>query len=122
MAIARMRQGTHQRPKGTLLGQQRQMLADLDAGSSGGDRLEFAPDRFRGLGLEIEAIQLRQASGEEDIDYRPGFGGPPGLVDSAGTQRLDVVHSQTKQANGAGLNGGAAREDWMLRRLVCRIH
>ena len=50
----------------------RQMLADLDAGRARGDRLELAADPVRGVGLQVEAVVLRQPAGEEDVDHGLG--------------------------------------------------
>ena len=49
-------------------GQPRQMLADLDAGDTGGDRLELAADFGRRVGFEIDHVLMRRPAGQEDHD------------------------------------------------------
>ncbi len=117
MLRLRMRQRTDQGPMLAALGQQRQMLADLNAGRARGNGVEFAADRVRGVGLHVEAVVLGQPTGEEDVNHRLGlrrFGG-----DAAGgrhgSQGLDMVHSQAKQADRAGLYGRASRNRWVRR-------
>ena len=46
------------------------MLANLDAGNFGADRLEFAPDLRRRVLLEIEHVLVRRSARQEDHDDR----------------------------------------------------
>ena len=73
VVVRAVRQRTHQRPEVAPLGQARQMLADIDSGRPRGDRPELAADALRRIRLEVEALQLRQSTGEENIDDRPGL-------------------------------------------------
>ncbi len=50
----------------------RQVLADLDAGGARRDRLELAADGVGRIGLEVEAVELREAAGEKDEDHGTG--------------------------------------------------
>src|SRR5262249_30696420 len=99
----------------------RQVLADADAGGAGGDRLELAADAVGGVGLEVEAVKLRQAAGEEDVD-----GGPRRVARrGGGAEGGEVVHAEAEQADGTGLEGGAAGEGGVPERLgggTCRSH
>src|SRR5262249_5701407 len=52
-----------------------QLLADLDAGDAGRDRIEQPAELARGGGLEIERVQVRWAAGEVHHDH-----GPVGVV------------------------------------------
>ena len=51
-------------------GQQRQMLANVDAGNAGRNRLERAANLRRGVRLEIEHIQVRRPAEQIDEDAR----------------------------------------------------
>ena len=66
-------EGTQYSPVGTAGRQPRQMFANLEAGGLGVDRCKLTPNLGGGLGLQIEALVLRQASRKKDIDAR--FGG-----------------------------------------------
>jgi hypothetical protein len=48
------------------------VLADADAGRARGDGAELAADFGGRVGLEVEAVQLRETAGEEDVDHRAG--------------------------------------------------
>ena len=58
MIVRGMGYGPAQRPQLTCSGQMGQMLADVQAGSVGRDRLELAPNPFRCLRLHVEAFVL----------------------------------------------------------------
>ena len=57
-----MAERTDQRELVHLPGELRQMLADLDAGHVGGDRLELAAELGRGIGLEVQVSMVLTAS------------------------------------------------------------
>ena len=46
------------------------MLADLDAGDVGGDRLELAAELGRGVGLQVEGVDGAQPAVQEEEDER----------------------------------------------------
>ena len=92
------------------------MFADADARRLRGDRLKLAAVFGRGVGLEVEAIQLRKAAGKEDVDDRfdPRF---PALAGKT-AERGQVIHAEAEQTDGACLEGRAAREHGMVQRRV----
>ena len=57
-----------------------------------GDRAELAADAVGRIGLEVEAVVLRQAAGQEDVDHRPGpRAAGRGLLDRVSPdERLEV--------------------------------
>ncbi len=55
------------------LGELGQVLADLDAGHVGGDRLEFTPELARSVRLQVERIHVRWAAPQVDEDRRGGL-------------------------------------------------
>jgi len=62
----------------------RQVLADLDAGGTGGDRFELAADLDRGVRLEVEHVLRRGPTVQVEHNYtlglaRPRVRGPPTL-------------------------------------------
>lgn len=119
-----MRQRANQRPVPAPLSQEGQVLADADARRGGVDRVELAADPFRGVGLQIEALVLRQSAGEEDKDDRAGFAWQGAALrrrtGSQGFERGQVVHPQTEQTDAAGLDRSAPRNAWMLKGVAGR--
>src|SRR5262249_9159560 len=65
--------GADDRVLARLTGQERQVLADLDAGDIGGDGLEVAADLGRRFRFQVEGPQLRWATAHEQQDARLGF-------------------------------------------------
>ena len=55
-----------------LLGQHRQMLAHLNPGRGGVDRLELTAHLRRGIRLHIQSVQMGRTSLEEKNHTRPG--------------------------------------------------
>src|SRR5262245_57539364 len=111
MVIRRVGQRADDRPEAAAFGQERQVLAELQAGGGRGNRLEFAADA-RGSGrLEIKAIQLGEAAGEEDVNT--GLG-PGRACFRGGTQRLNVVHAKAEQADRTRLKRSTSRENRVL--------
>ena len=52
------------------LGNLRQVLADLDAGHAGGDRLVWPADFLGGVGLQVEHVDVRRPAFEEQENAR----------------------------------------------------
>src|SRR5437016_9364164 len=73
MPVVRMRQRPDQRKQMAALCQQGQMFAYEYSRRVGGDGFELAPDRIRGIWLQVEAFVLRETAGEKDIDDAFGF-------------------------------------------------
>ena len=86
-------------------GQARQVLADVDAGDVGPDRLELAADLDRGVRLEVHHVLVRRPAGQEDHD--------DGLVRAAdaglGLGPQDLRQRQAAQGQAADLQKGPPR-------------
>ena len=52
------------------LGDAREVLADVDAGDVGVDRLELAADVGRGVRFEVPHVDVRRPAGQVDVDDR----------------------------------------------------
>src|SRR5260370_10248557 len=99
------------------LGESRQVLADLDARCSRGNRPEFAANGSGCFRFQVEAIELGQAAGKKNIDDRPSpgrAGAGAGSTSLGRSNRLDLMNAQAEQTQGAGLDGRAAGEEPML--------
>jgi len=88
-----------------LAGEEREVLADLEAGDGGGDGLEFAADFGGGVELEIEGVLMGRSAGQVDHDHRlvggtdPGGGlGPEelGQGEPAHAERADAEERPTR--------------------------
>src|SRR5689334_7571173 len=88
------------------------MFADADTGGAGGDRVELAEDLGGGVGLQIEAIQLRQAAGEEDVDGRPRLVAARRIAGRCrGAQGAEAFEAQAEKPHGTRLQQVPAREE-----------
>ncbi len=76
VVVRRVRQRADQRPVVAALRPASAGARRSHARRARGDRLELAADLVRGVGLQVEAVVLRQAAGEEDVDDRPGLPAP----------------------------------------------
>ncbi len=104
------------------LSQLRQMLANLHARHIRFDRLEFAANFGRGLGLQIERIEMRRPALQINIDGRlslrrsdlPGLGCPQvsGQMQTQPAERsdLDEIAPSHAVAKDAGCHGNASWE------------
>src|SRR5262249_20707092 len=110
-------QRAHQRPQVAPRRQPRQVLADLNARRARGDGPELAADVVGGVGLEVEAVLLGQAAGEEDVDDRAGRG----VRGGGGAEGGEVVAAQAEQAHSPRWRGGARGEEGVLERLRGRL-
>ena len=90
VAVGRMRQRANQQPIVASSGKLGKVFADLRAGRLRGDRLELAAHGVRGVGLEVEAVLLRQSAGKKNIDQRLGGA----LLTANGFEGGEVVESQ----------------------------
>ena len=90
------------------LGQARQVLADLNPRRARGSRIEIPPHFRRRTWLEIEALVLREAAGQKDVDAGFGLGPPPISSRPGGAQRLQMIDPQAEQTDRAGLNRRSA--------------
>ena len=104
------------------LGQHRQVFANLEAGRLRGNWLELAANLFRGVGLHVKAVLLSQSAREKNIDHCAGLGGLLRRWGRHRAQRLDVVHAQAEQPNGARLQGRAARAGRVLKGWRGMLH
>ncbi len=116
-------EGAAEGPEVAAFGEFGKVLADVEAGGLGRDGFEFAADFLGGVGLHVEALVLGEAAGEEDVDDGFGFriasrraGG------GGGAEGGKVVDAEAKEADGAGLNGGAPGEARMGRGMRGRLH
>ena len=108
VAIGRVRQRADQCPVPAAFGQLRQMLADVDAGRGGLDRLKVAPDSIRGTRLQVEAVLLGQSPGKKDVEHRlRGAGSGRRRLHVRCPQRLQMIGAQTDQSQRARLDGGS---------------
>src|SRR5688500_15244886 len=106
-----MRQRADESPLVAASRQHGQLLTDLNAGGFRRDRLKFAADARRAVGLGIEAVLLGQAAGEENVDYRLRFDELlPILCRGCMAERREVIDSEAQNADRTGLNHRAARE------------
>ncbi len=69
MSVRSRADAPHQREPIAALGQQRQMLADLDARSARGDRPKFAAYCVGCVGLEVETILMRDAPSQKNEQH-----------------------------------------------------
>ncbi len=79
------------------------MLADHRAGNVRGDRAVIAADFGGGVGLEVEAVVMRQSAAEVDEDHRsgPGVGRTNGFRGGFAPEQLrqrKPEHAQTADA------------------------
>ena len=96
MAVVRVRQRADQGPVLAALGQHRQVLADLHAGSARRDRVELPLEFDRPVRLHVEGVVLRRPASEEQKDHRPPSGPSApggGPLPSAGTAGLGPASS-----------------------------
>jgi len=114
MVIRAVRQRPAQCPQMASLCQSGKMLANLNPRRVRVDRAELAADGIRRLGLHVEAVVLRQAPREKDVDHasrgRRG-GGACGCF----PQRLEMIHPEPQEAERACLKERAAADGGMLR-------
>ena len=96
------------------------MLANLQTGRSGRDRLELTANARRGFGFQIETLMLRQSAGEKDVDATSGLAAACCIRSLRRTKGVEMVCSHTEQPNRPGLNGGSTRKLRMLHRLRIR--
>ena len=91
-----------------IVGEPRQVLADLDAGDVRGDRLELAADLGRGVRLEVEHVLVRRPAGQEDHDDRLVRAADAGLlprrggVAAATARRARATDLQERPSRGCG--------------------
>src|SRR5437764_7606606 len=97
------------------LGQERQMFANLNAGRPCRDRLELTTNILGRVGLHVEAVVLRQAAGEKDIDARLGAAARVRAASSGRglAKTSQVVHPHAQKTDGPGLEHRAAGEAGM---------
>jgi hypothetical protein len=88
-----------------LLGQLRQMLADLNAGDVRSGGLELAANLRRRIGLHVPQIDLAGTAEEEQEDARPG---PLRRGRLLGTKRLELAGRESEQAQAADAQQFAA--------------
>jgi len=75
------------------------MLADVDAGDGGADRVEFAANPGGGVGLQIDHVLVRRPAGQEDHDDRLVRAGDARL----GLGAEDLRQRQSAQGKAADL-------------------
>ena len=110
-----------QAPVTAALGQTRQVLGDLHARRGGLDRVELAANPIRGIGLQVEAVLLGQATREKDVEHGLGLATAGSQLTRIGRpQCLQVVGPQSHQAQGSGLDRRSARHRCMLP-VGCRV-
>ena len=117
--VAGVRQGADQGPQMAALRQPRQMLADLNAGRPGSDRLELTPILGCRLRFQIEAVLLSKSARKKNVNTSSlvGFRFIPGK----GTQSQHMFRAQAEQADGAGTKRRAPRDDGMLQGTMARM-
>ena len=103
--VPAVRDAAAQGPLVAAVGQQRQVLADLEPGSASGNRSELAPNVLGGIRLGIKALVLSQPAGQEDVDDRTGTTERTRL----GAKPFDVGHRQAHQSQCACLEDLATR-------------
>ena len=92
VVVVVVRPGPHERDLVHRLRQERQLLAELQAGDARADGLVVAADLGRGVRLRVEAVVVRQPAAEEDED------------DGLGPRALSLLGA------GLGLEHGGERE------------
>lgn len=101
--------------------QVRQLLANLDAGRRGVDRLKLAAHLGRGFRLHVERIVMTGGAGQKDNNNRLRLLRQPWLITRnrcpclAGKQ---LRQSQTKHARAANLYGSTPGNAWARRRTI----
>src|SRR5688500_308703 len=100
-----MSQRSHQRPQMAPLGQQGQVLANLNPRRFGCDRPELAANIVGCVGLEVETIKLRKTAREKNVDDRPGRRLGPAILAAYAVvrERGNVACGQSEKANASGL-------------------
>ncbi len=91
------------------LGLVRQVLADLNAGDVGADRLELAANLRRGTGLQVVGVQMAGPAGLPDQDDGLAALGGSGSLAGAGLQAKQARQRQTAEGQAAHLQQGATR-------------
>ena len=108
MFIRRVRQRPHDGPEMTPFCQPRQVLRNFQTGRLSCNRRKLAAHFCRSIGLRIKTLVLGQATGKENIDA--GFSGPGETGSRVGRSKSrQMIASQSKQADGSGLNSSPAR-------------
>ena len=97
-----------------LFGKMRQVLAELDAGDRGGDRVELAANVRHRVGLHVPHVEVAGTAVEEDDDagVGPGLLLAPGVgAEQAGQAEVheasaaDLQHLSAGQRHGPGAGG-----------------
>jgi hypothetical protein len=96
--VAWMRERAQEGDLVGVLGQQRHVLADVDAGHAGPNRLEQAADALRGVGLQVPQVNLGRPAPQEQVDARSSLAGAPG--DRSSSHRA-LGAQQAGQSQGA---------------------
>ena len=65
------------------------------------DRFEFAANAGRHFGLHVEAVDLGEAAGKENVDAGFGFG--RSVLRCFRAEGVDMIHAETHEADGSGL-------------------
>ena len=118
VVIRLVRQRPHHRPLFTPRGEHRQMFANLKPWRLRADRLEGATDVERAVGLGIEALVLREAPRQKDVDHR--LRRPHralGRRRGRGPRGGERIEGEPEHAEGPGLNGrpaAHATSQWMV--------
>ena len=120
MIVRPVGQRPHESPEMASLRQPGEMFANLDPRRFGRDRPKFAANLGGSLGLEIEALELRQSSRKKDVNDGPGFDGAIGSRPGQRVQGLQMIQAQPQHANCPGSNREATAEPRVLGRLVRR--
>src|SRR4051794_34817163 len=112
MIIGRVRERANQRPELAPRSQKWQMLANLNAGRAGCNRLKLAANVIWGVRLHVEAIVLSQAAGEKDVDAGLCFAARLWAIVCRArlAQARQVIHAQANQPDRTGLEHRPARE------------
>ena len=111
------------------LGKTRQVLANLDPGHVGRDRVEFAPDPGGSLGLEIEHVLVRRAADQVDEDHRfgrgpfalGGLGGQQAGQAQPGSQATDLEEVAARQSVTERVGAAGWSEDLQHGKLSDRF-
>lgn len=104
--VGGMRKRPAERPMLAARCQHWQVFTNLNARRAGRYRLELATDSIRCIGLHVEAIVLGQSAGEKYINDRAGLRFIASVIGRS--QSLQMVGSQTQQADRPGLNSRAS--------------
>ena len=108
VVVRAVRERADQRPQVATLGQERKMFADLDSGRVRRDRAKLASNLGRRIRLQVEALELRQTTREEDVDDRAGSGSDSCL------RTLIVIRWRSRPLARRGGESLAVVADWFI--------